>query len=63
MNPAINKTRFVSFVNKYEIGEIRFDLTISANSPTGSHEAALGQPVFSGSHLDCSPMTIGKFVK
>jgi hypothetical protein len=63
MNPAINKTRFASFVNKYEIGEIGFDLTMAANSPTRSQEAALGQPVFSGSDLDRSPMTIGKFLK
>ena len=47
MNPAINKTGFTSFVNKYEIGEIRFDLTMVGNSPTRTQEAALGQPIFS----------------
>jgi hypothetical protein len=63
MNPAINKTGFASFVNKYEIGEIRFDLTMAGNSPTRTEEAPLGQPVFSGSPLGRSPMKIGKFVK
>lgn len=63
MNSAINKTGFASFVNKYENWEIGFDLTMMGNSPTGTREAPLGQPVFSGSHLDRSPMTIGKFVK
>jgi len=56
MNPAINKTGFASFVSKYEIGEIRFDLTMVGNSPTRTREAPLDQPVFSGSHLDRSPM-------
>ena len=63
MNPANQQDAICEFVNKYEIREIRFDLTMAGNNPTRTPEAAMGQPVFSGSHLDRSPMTIGKFVK
>jgi len=55
MNPAINKTGFASFVNKYEIGETRFDLTMVGNSPTRTQEDLLVS-LFSQAHTLTVPL-------
>jgi hypothetical protein len=64
MNPAINKTGFASFVwIRTKPGRSGSTLQWWVTALRELKEAALGQPVSSGSHLDRSPMTIGKFVK
>ena len=51
MNPANQQDVMCEFVNEYEIGEIRFDLTAAGDSPTRTQVAAFGKSVFSARTL------------